>query len=273
MGQFHGNPCWYELATSGDNLGAAGDFYAKVMGWTITDSGMPDFTYHLACGDGPGDMVAGLMEMPGDVAGMPPCWMIYFSVDDVDQFCKDAVAAGASVHREPADIPGTGRFAILADPQGAAFGILQPDTSDMSPEDIARAEAGELGAFNQKKVAHGNWNELMTTAPEAALTFYGKLLGWQKSTSVPMGEMGTYQLFSHKGADIGGMMGLGNSPVPAWLPYFGANGVTAAMARITESGGTIIHGPQEVPGGAFIAIAQDPQGAHFAVVGPREETR
>lgn len=269
MGQWHGNPSWYELTTSKGNLGAAGAFYGKVLGWQTQDSGMPDFTYHLAISDG--DMVAGLMEMPDDVSGMPPMWLIYFSVDDADKAAADAKAKGASIHREPADIPGTGRFAILGDPQGAGFGILQPDLSQMTPEQIAKAE--ETGAFDQKKAGHGNWHELMTTDAEAGFAFYSDLLGWQKSQAIDMGDMGSYQLFSHNGADIGGMMGLGNSPVPTWLPYFGANGVDAAITRIKDAGGTIHHGPQEVPGGAFIAIAQDPQGAWFAVVGPKEVTQ
>ena len=68
------------------------------------------------------------------------------------------------------------------------------------------------------------------------------------------------------------MMGLGNSPVPAWLPYFGVNGVDPAIERIKGAGGTIAHGPMEVPGNAFIAVGQDPQGAWFAVVGPKETT-
>ena len=85
-----------------------------------------------------------------------------------------------------------------------------------------------------------------------------------------MGPTGSYQLFSHDGADIGGMMGLGNSPVPAWLPYFGTNGIDAAIGRIKAAGGQVAHGPMEVPRGAFIAVAQDPQGAWFAVVGPKE---
>ena len=65
-------------------------------------------------------------------------------------------------------------------------------------------------------------------------------------------------------------MGLGNSPVPAWLPDFCTNGVTATIERIEAGGGKLAHGPMEVPGGAFIAVAQDPQGAWFAVVGPKE---
>ena len=90
-------------------------------------------------------------------------------------------------------------------------------------------QEGAGNAFDQQKEGHGNWNELMTSDPEAGFRFYSGLFGWQKSQAVDMGEMGTYQVFSHDGTDIGGMMGLGNSPVPAWLPYFGTNGVEAAI--------------------------------------------
>jgi predicted enzyme related to lactoylglutathione lyase len=264
MAKLHGMPCWYELNTSADTgdggLGAAEGFYGTVLGWTFRDSGMPDFQYHLASAGG--DLVAGLMPMPPGpgAAGMPPFWMIYFAVDDADKAAADAKAAGGGVHKEPADIPDTGRFAILADPQGAGFGVLQPEPMP---------EGGGGHAFDQQKPGHGNWQELMTTDPDAGFRFYAGLLGWTKGQAVPMDAMGTYQLFQQDGADIGGMMGLGNAPAPAWLPYFGVDGVDAAIARIEGAGGKLAHGPIEVPGGAFIAVARDPQGAWFAVVGPK----
>ena len=264
MAKLHGKPCWYELCTSDGSLGAAEEFYGKILGWTFKDSGMPDFTYHLATAGG--DMVAGLMNMPPDVKamGMPPFWMIYFAVDDADKAAADVKAVGGKVYKEPADIPGTGRFAVLADPQGAGFGVLQPEPMP---------GGGEGGhAFDQQKQGHGNWQELMSTDPEAAWRFYAGLFGWSKGQAMPMGEMGTYQLFQHDGTDIGGMMGLGNSPVPAWLPYFGVNGLDPAIERIKAAGGKLAHGPTEVPGGAFIAVAQDPQGAWFALVGPKAAT-
>ena len=259
MAKLQGTPCWYELCTAKGALGAADDFYGKVLGWTVEDAGMEGFTYHLARSDG--DLVAGLMEMPDDAGAMPPLWMIYFAVDDADQAAADIRAAGGAVHREPADIPGTGRFAVVGDPQGAGFGILAPAPMEEGPP------AGS--AFDQGKAGHGNWHELMTTDPDAGFRFYAGLFGWEKSQAMDMGEMGTYQLFSHDGTDIGGMMGLGNAPVPCWLPYFGIPGITEAIARIEAGGGRIAHGPMEVPGGAFIAVAQDPQGAWFAVVGPQ----
>lgn len=113
----------------------------------------------------------------------------------------------------------------------------------------------------------------MTSDPDAEFAFYSDLFGWEKAQAVDMGPMGTYQVFAHDGAQIGGVMGLGNSPVPAWLPYFGVTGVEAAIARIAAAGGRLAHGPVEVPGGAFIAVAQDPQGAWFAVVGPGKGDR
>lgn len=255
----HGKPCWYELSTSAGNLGAAEDFYGKVLGWTCADAGMEGFDYHLATSDG--DMVAGLMVTPGDAGEVPPHWLVYFGVDDADKATADTGAAGGRTYMAPADIPGTGRFAVLADPQGAAFGVLAP---------IPMEDGGVGNAFDQQKAGHGNWNELMTTDPVAGFGFYSGLFGWGRGQAIDMGGMGTYQVFTHDGTDIGGMMALGASPVPAWLAYFGTNGVSAAIERIRAAGGTVAHGPTEVPGGAFIAVAQDPQGAWFAVVGPKD---
>ena len=258
MTKTHGTPIWYELTTSRGNLSAAKDFYERALGWQVGNSVMEEFDYRLA--ETGGDKVAGLMEMPEALSDMPPMWMIYFGVDDADTFVADATKAGARLHKPLEDIPGTGRFAILADPQGAGFGVLKP----------IPMEGQQGGAFDQQKVGHGNWNELMTTDPAGALTFYTGLFGWQKSDAMDMGEMGTYQLFRHDGADIGAIMGLGNAPMPTWLPYFGVDGTTNAIQRIKDAGGTVHHGPIEVPGGVLIAIATDPQGAWFAVVGPEK---
>ncbi|MCP8894911.1 VOC family protein [Shinella daejeonensis] len=261
--KYHGNPCWYELGTG--DLEAASDFYAGIFGWRIADSGMEGFDYRLAKSDG--DMVAGMMSSAGQTGNPPPHWLIYFAVDDCDRTVADVEAAGGRVYKAPADIPDTGRFAVVADPQGAVFGLLQPDMSRMSEADRARAEAGE-GAFNQKKAGHGNWNELMSSDPQAGFAFYSGLFGWTKGEAMDMGDMGTYQLFRHKDVDIGAVMGLGNAPASAWLAYFGVDGaVTKTVEAITAAGGKVHHGPMEVPGPAYIAVAQDPQGAWFAVVG------
>lgn len=245
----HGTPCWYELMSPA--LDAAQGFYSGLLGWQIVGAGMPDFDYRLA--SAAGDMVAGMFALEG--TGIPPHWMIYFAVDDADATAAAATAAGGGVYKAPADIPGTGRFAVLADPQGAPFGILQP------------LPGGQGGAFDQMKPGHGNWNELRSPDPAAALAFYGKLFGWTESRRMDMGPMGVYHLLNHGGTDIGGVFAPGPGVPAHWLPYFGTPSATAAMAQIAASGGTVTRGPDEVPGGAFTVQATDPQGVAFALVG------
>lgn len=96
------------------------------------------------------------------------------------------------------------------------------------------------------KRGHGNWHELMSPDPKAGLTFYSNLFGWKASTAMDMadGHLSTVlaRQRGHRRDD-----GAGNSPVPCWLPYFGSDGVDAAIERIKASGGAIVHGPMEVP--------------------------
>lgn len=244
----HGLPCWYELAS--DNVDAAKAFYAGLLGWSWTDSGMPGMTYLLASAGE--TMVAGLFKAD---PGMPAAWQTYFAVDNADTTAAEATALGATVIVPPTDIPGTGRFSVMIDPQGAAFAILQP-----SPD-------GESGAFDQQKMGHGNWHELVTADTGTALTFYGKLFGWTISRSMPMGPDSSYHIIARGGVDIGGCFAMAGA-APFWKPYFGTPSANAAKASVTALGGHVLHGPDEVPGGAFTLQITDPQGVTFALVGP-----
>ncbi|MDO5527846.1 MAG: VOC family protein [Paracoccus sp. (in: a-proteobacteria)] len=251
----HGLPHWFELATSQPEQ--SGAFYQRVFGWQTAPSGVME-GYHLAR-DGDA-MVAGLM-VPDEGQDIPPSWTVYFGVDDCAATADAATKAGATLLMGPQEVKGTGSFAVIADPQGAVFGILEPEPMD-PPADPADA------AWNQQKTRRGNWLDLMTPDPAAAFEFYAALFGWTRGEAMDMGEMGTYQMIDHDGRSIGAIMGMVGAPVPSWVPYFGAPGpVTALTETITEAGGKIIAGPREVPGPVWIAQAQDPQGALFAIVG------
>ena len=246
----HGTPCWYELSTS--DIAGAQAFYATILGWNVADSGMPGMDYRLgSMGDA---MVSGMM--PGE-PGIPVAWTIYFAVTNADATFAQALALGASPVVPPADIPGTGRFAIMADPQGAAFGILQP------------LPGGQGGAWDPIKTGHGNWNELITADPTAALAFYTALFGWDFTQSMPMGPDMTYHFLSWNGTNIGGAFAPA-PPAPAhWKPYFGVASANASIPVIAAAGGTLLRGPDEVPGGAFALQVKDPQGAALGLVGPK----
>ncbi len=174
------------------------------------------------------------------------------------------VSAGGSVGMEPQDIPGVGRFAFVADQQGAVFYVMKPIPPAGNPDFSSMAFAA-----TEPMVGHCAWNELATSDPDAALNFYHDLLGWETDEEMDMGPMGTYTMLRHDFM-MGGMMAKPDEmPVSAWTYYFRVSDIDAAVETIKAKGGEIIVEPMEVPGGEFSVNAMDPQGAAFALVGPR----
>lgn len=113
--------CWNELAT-GDTA-TAGDFYSKVFGWGKNVQQMGPMTYTSFMN---GDQPAGGMYKPSpEMGNIPPNWLVYFAVDDCDAKVQKATELGGKTIVPPSDIPGTGRFAVIQDPQGAVFGIIK----------------------------------------------------------------------------------------------------------------------------------------------------
>jgi predicted enzyme related to lactoylglutathione lyase len=246
---------WYELMTS--DAAAAKAFYSKVVGWNTEDVPMPGMTYTLLrAGE---TQIGGLMALPKEAgdAGMKPCWVAYVGVDDADGAAAKVKRLGGQILREPADIPNVGRFAVVADPQGAAFNLFKPSQAGQR---LISSEPGHIG-----------WHELHTTDWPKAFEFYTEMFGWLKGDAIDMGPMGTYQLFTIGGAAVGAMF---NSPAAQatrfWLYYFNVGDIDAAGKRVSDGGGKITHGPQQVPGGGWIIQASDPQGAAFALYGSKK---
>ena len=113
--------------------------------------------------------LGGVMQLPAEAqeAGAPSHWIAYASVADVDATVARAQELGATVHVPGTDIPTVGRFAVLADPQGAIFAAYTP-AEPMGDE----APAG-VGQFS--------WHELLCGDWEAGFDFYSKLFGWEKT--------------------------------------------------------------------------------------------
>ncbi len=245
---------WYELMT--DDTDAAEAFYKTVVGWTARDTSIPGIQYTtFSAGE---EMIAGLMKTPKEAEGMPPFWIGYISAGDVDATARDVAAKGGAVHRQPDDIPDIGRFAVVADPHGAAFCLFSPKEEGPPPGDPMTP-------------GHVGWHELMAGDLDGAWAFYSSMFGWEKDEALDMGEMGTYQLFKAHGQTTGGMM-TKPKDVPApphWSFYFVVGNIDAAVERVNAAGGKVVMGPMEVPGGAWIIQGVDPTGAHFALVGSR----
>ena len=245
---------WYELMTT--DMDAAKAFYGAVIGWFAQAADQSHTRYTImSAGDRP---VASLMPLPEPVrqAGGRPGWLGYILADDADVATEEVRRAGGTVHRAPDDIPGVGRFSVVADPQGAVFMLFRPSGGDNPP--APPMTPGHVG-----------WHELYASDWPAAFDFYAGRFGWTKADALDMGPMGTYQLFAAGGEPIGGMM---NKPdgmrAPVWTFYFVVPAADAAVGRITEHGGQVLMGPHQVPGGSWIVHGMDPQGAMFALVAP-----
>jgi predicted enzyme related to lactoylglutathione lyase len=251
------NFIWYELMTT--DVEAARAFYGAVVGWNLSEGGKPGMPYTVVSAGTRG--VGGIMALSTAAleTGARPAWMGYIGVDDTDARTRRVAAAGGRILREPADIPDVGRFAVVADPGGAAFMLLTPfPRADMPPP----AEPGTPGTFG--------WNELYAgNGEEAAFAFYSQQFGWASDELMDMGPMGKYRIFSVDGVQCGGMMDKpADMPAAAWAFYINVDGIDAVVANVHANGGKVLMGPHQVPGGRWIIQGADPQGAHFAAVSP-----
>ena len=248
--EIRGRFVWHELMTT-DPQGA-GAFYSKVLPWKTQPSGMPDYTLWVSGKTQTG----GLMAQP--VSGAPPSWLVYIGTPDVDATAAAAERLGGRVLKAPADIPNVGRFAVLADPQGAAFAIFKP---------------GPMPEGGGPPSSDFSWHELATSDLQGAVAFYSELFGWVRGPAHDMGPAGTYQLIEHGGEQVGGVYKvMDTSKAPHWLTYIRVASVDKAAAAAKAAGGRVTQGPMEVPGGSRIAQILDPQGGAFAVHEPAKQS-
>ena len=244
---------WHELMTR--DVPAAKKFYSGLTGWK-PQAWPLDPTYTVNHSEhGP---QAGFLPIPADMpADIPAHWVTYIGTRDVDGIAAAAVRAGGSILKGPDEIKGAGRYAVLKDPHGAVFAILDPENSRAEP-----AGMPPTGSFS--------WHELATSDNEAAFAFYSGLFGWDALERHDMGPMGIYLIFGSNGVQRGGIFikPAENPGPPYWLPYVSIPDADAAFAHATGNGAKVLVPPMDVPGGTRIAQLMDPTGAAFAVHSP-----
>src|SRR3954451_1511386 len=247
-GYEHGTFSWTDLSTP--DARASKDFYGGWLGWAFEDNPIPDDgVYVMARIDG--RAAAAMFE----TTDRHPAWASYVTVDDLEGTTARARELGANVLAEPFDVMDVGRMSTVQDPTGAVFCLWEPRTS------IGAEIVNGPGALSL--------NQLNTADPEAAERFYGELFGW-RFESVGTEEMPYSGIFRGNRMN-GGMMPLpAGAPMPShWLVYFGSEDVDAHAEQIRSSGGTVMVGPMDVPPSGRIVVAQDPQGAVFAMFAGR----
>jgi predicted enzyme related to lactoylglutathione lyase len=267
-GYIPGVPCWVD--TGQPDPEAAVAFYRGLFGWEFEDVMPPGsqgkyFMARLRGGD-----VAAVGSLP-EGAPAVATWNTYIWVPSADETASRAQEAGGRIVMEPFDVLDSGRMAVLADPEGAAFSVWQPGR--------------HKGAQIVNEPGSVNFNGLNTRDVETAKRFYGSVFGWRTYT-IGGAEMWTLPGYGdhleerdpglrERLAEFGGEPGfedvvasidpLGDdqTDIPAhWSVTFSTDDADALAARAAELGGSVVVPPLDVPWARMTVIA-DPQGASF----------
>ncbi|MFC5804601.1 VOC family protein [Streptomyces formicae] len=243
-----GGPCWAELGTS--DIAAAQSFYGTVFGWRMaTDPRAEAGGYTMArLGEAAVAALTPLYQKE-----QPTAWTVSFATNDTDATATAVTDAGGALLTGPMDVFEEGRFAVVADPEGAVFSLWQGRS-------FAGAELldapGALG-----------WVELLTRDPAEARRFYTAVFGWSVTVSEHYTQWGVGD------QDFGGMLRMLDERFPPempahWLPYFEVTDVDATAHTASGAGGGVLLEPTRMEDGLRFAVLHDPQRAAFGVHTP-----
>jgi len=247
-----GTPCWVDLGVT--DIPTAQEFYGGLFGWDIQDTGPESGGYRMCEIDG--QPVAGIG--PKMDPNMPTFWTTYLATEDADATAAKIKAAGGQVIMEPFDVMDVGRMAIAMDPGGAAFGIWQ-----------AKLHTGIRLANEPGSLI---WSENMSRNYEANKAFYNTVFGYS------YGDIGAegmnYATLDLDGRSVGGIGEIG-AEMPAEMPanwgtYFAVDDTDAAVAKVTELGGSVVAPAWDSPYGRM-AVVSDNQGAVFSLMSASPE--
>lgn len=247
-----GTPSWVDLGAPDPEAAAA--FYSALFGWDVMPPGDEAGGYRMCMLKG--RPVAGIA--PATVAGAPPWWTTYVTVDDAAETAKAVEAAGGQVLAEAFDVMEFGRMAILTDPGGATFSAWQPK------QHHGAGLVNEPGSLT--------WNELTTRHLDTAATFYNAVFGWDAEQN-DMGGGVNYTTWKLSGTDsaIGGAMPMVGDQWPAdlpdhWMVYFAVEDCDATAARVVELGGVVSVPPMDIPTVGRFAVVNGKQGEVFSII-------
>jgi uncharacterized protein len=235
------------------DIAASKRFYGDLFGWRGThESGAdPANAVDFTLG---GAIVGGMYTLPGHLreSGVPPHWISYVSVGNVDDVIARAEAHGGETVAAGFDVRNEAREAFIRDPTGAVLGLWEPRARH------GAERVNDTGCFV--------WSELYTPDVGHASQFYRDVFGWTIQGRVGDPESG-YLIARNEGWLNAGILPLGpehGGAPPHWLTYFSVTSCADAAARVKALGGDMLGEPADVAIGR-IAVVRDPVGAVFAL--------
>ena len=240
-----GKAIFFQLVTP--DMAAAKQFYAGLFGWSFRDVPGTRSPYAEAMlGARP---VAGVVQHPlPQGAHRASAWLEFFSAPDVDATVKSATEHGASVMAPPHDVPGRGREAVLADPQGAVFAVLASSSGD-TPDVLS-------------PVGDWIWRSLITRDAVADADFYHTVFGLQ-TYALPSTSGEPHILLasdSYARATANNFPGNATDGHAHWLSFVRVDSASDSAAKAVSLGGRVLLTPRPDRHGGMIAVVADPVG-------------
>lgn len=207
--------------------------------------------------------IIGLGERTEEHASLPIQWMPHIQVADVAASTQRAVELGGRVLMDSGD----GQWAVLADPNGAAFGIIPVVPGDAIPPVETDASPDEPAA-----VGRIYWLDLTISDAGATRDFYQQVVGWSvQEVAMKDGDdaYADYAMLREDGDAAAGVCHArgGNAGLPpVWLIYLPVGDLAESLRRVTEEGGKILKAVKGKDGETAYAFIQDPVGASLALM-------
>ena len=238
---------WHDLMAR--DVGAARKFYGDLLGWRFEDTRRGDRPYVLA--SSAAGRVAGIVDISA-MANAGQQWLSFMAVDDVNKSAAQVRSDGGKVLVEPRDLDGIGRAAVVADPQGAPFGLAQLLRNPPDPQ--------------QPIANHFFWQEYLARDAAQALDFYKRLAAYE--SAITDSRLGIEYHVLRKTRGRAGLFQLPATVVdvePNWLPYVFVSDPATVAARVPGLGGRIVVAARpDLRNGSLVVIA-DPGGAVLAL--------
>ena len=235
----------------------AAAFYGELFGWDVEKVREDSYAIHHQ-----GRLIASISKIDSADPGVNESfWLVGIAVADLDKAVNAASRLGGEVREPVRAVEGYGRFAVIADPQGAPVMLIEPGSKPIG---------GTTGPGSWV------WAELWTDDVDAAADFYAKVIGYEQSKVERNGE--NYHVFKF-GEEI--RAGLVKIPTelenlePGWAPYIGVESLTKTMVRVRELGGRVIFASEDNPVRGAVALIAGPAGAVLFVheIGSAKEVK
>jgi hypothetical protein len=251
-GEYHrGKLIWIDLMTA--DLAGSKKFYGELFGWEFPALGQDADGYAIAYKDG--EAVAGMAARePKPDQARQSRWIAYMSVADVPSAVKRVVEQGGQVLIAPKNLPDRGEMTILADPDGAPFGLINAAGGD--PADFLPVV--------------GDWIWALYQSPDAAsaAAFYQGLGNYEVVSHGLLGQAPHY-LFVADGyarASVAEIPAERSGMQPDWLYFVRVSSVADSLAQVVKLGGRILMHPKPDVLDGRLAIVVDPAGAAFGMM-------